>query len=39
MSAGRIVGDFPIAEASVEKIGLLMTGGEAHGDVARGSAA
>jgi general nucleoside transport system ATP-binding protein len=29
MSAGRIVGDFAIGEASVEKIGLLMTGGEA----------
>ena len=29
MSAGRIVGDFAIAEASVEKIGLLMTGGSA----------
>jgi simple sugar transport system ATP-binding protein len=27
MSAGRIVGDFAIGEASVEKIGLLMTGG------------
>ena len=27
MSAGRIVGDFAIAEASVEKIGLLMAGG------------
>jgi general nucleoside transport system ATP-binding protein len=27
MSAGRIVGDFAIGEASVEKIGLLMPGG------------
>ncbi len=30
MSAGRIVGDFPIASASIQAIGLLMTGGE-HG--------
>lgn len=29
MSAGRIVGDFPIGEASVEKIGLLMMGAHA----------
>ncbi len=29
MSAGRIVGDLPIAEATVEKIGLMMTGAEA----------
>ena len=33
MSGGRIVGDFPIAEASVEAIGLLMAGG-AHGGAA-----
>jgi general nucleoside transport system ATP-binding protein len=33
MSAGRIVGDFPIGEASVEKIGILMAGGD-HGAVA-----
>ena len=40
MSAGRIVGDFPIGEASMETIGLLMTGGEAAGSHAtRGSAA
>ena len=30
MSAGRIVGDFPIAEADVKTIGLLMTGSESH---------
>jgi hypothetical protein len=29
MSAGRIVGDFAIGEASVERIGLLMTGAAA----------
>jgi ABC-type uncharacterized transport system ATPase subunit len=29
MSAGRIVGDLPIAEATVERIGLMMTGAEA----------
>ena len=39
MSAGRIVGDFPIEKASMETIGLLMTGGEAHRSPARGSAA
>jgi len=39
MSAGRIVGDFPISEASMKTIGLLMTGGEAHRDAAQGSAA
>jgi simple sugar transport system ATP-binding protein len=31
MSGGRIVGDFPIAAASTETIGLLMAGGAAHG--------
>jgi general nucleoside transport system ATP-binding protein len=31
MSAGRIVADFPIAEASVEKIGMFMAGGERGG--------
>jgi ABC-type uncharacterized transport system ATPase subunit len=29
MSAGRIVGDLPIGEATVERIGLMMTGAEA----------
>jgi hypothetical protein len=28
MSGGRIVGDFPIAEASIKTIGRLMAGGE-----------
>ena len=28
MSGGRIVGDFAVAEASIETIGLLMAGGE-----------
>jgi simple sugar transport system ATP-binding protein len=31
MSGGRIVGDFPIAEASIETIGLLMAGGDHDG--------
>jgi ABC-type uncharacterized transport system ATPase subunit len=31
MSGGRILGDFPIAEASIAAIGLLMAGGE-HSD-------
>ena len=39
MSAGRIVGDFPIEKASMETIGLLMTGARARSDAARGSAA
>ncbi len=30
MSAGRIVGNFAIEEASIETIGLLMTGSESH---------
>jgi general nucleoside transport system ATP-binding protein len=30
MSGGRIVGNLPIGEASVEKVGLLMTGGSAE---------
>ena len=30
MSAGRIVGNFPIEKASVEAIGLLMTGSQGH---------
>ena len=34
MSGGRIVGDFPIAEASVEAIGLLMAGGAHDGAAA-----
>jgi simple sugar transport system ATP-binding protein len=36
MSAGRIVGDFPIAEADIKTVGLLMTGSESHasGDAA-----
>ncbi len=36
MSAGRIVGDFPIAEADIETVGLLMTGAASHasGDAA-----
>jgi general nucleoside transport system ATP-binding protein len=29
MSAGRIVGDFPIAEADLETVGMLMAGGHA----------
>jgi ABC-type uncharacterized transport system ATPase subunit len=33
MSGGRILGDFPIAEAGIETIGLLMAGGE-HPDAA-----
>jgi simple sugar transport system ATP-binding protein len=34
MSEGRILGDFPIAEASLETIGLLMAGGEHPGAAA-----
>jgi general nucleoside transport system ATP-binding protein len=34
MSGGRILGDFPIAEASIETIGLLMAGGESAGAAA-----
>ena len=34
MSEGRILGDFPIAEASLETIGLLMTGGAHPGAAA-----
>lgn len=34
MSGGRILGDFPIAEASIAAIGLLMAGGEHSGEAA-----
>jgi simple sugar transport system ATP-binding protein len=35
MSGGRIVGNMPIAEADIHKIGLLMTGGHHHRATAR----
>jgi simple sugar transport system ATP-binding protein len=34
MSAGRIVGDFPVGEARLATIGLLMAGGSAAGEAA-----
>ena len=36
MYGGRIVADLPVAEASIERIGLLMAGGEERRKMGRG---